>query len=95
MQGDMATLIASLQIKLAEYVKKNPVKDVVEQQLLIDYMEEIQRWMALVWDEALQLDAVNRYLTELLLRKELQIREKDGRIKELEQELVNLKENIS
>ena len=91
MQGDMAMVINSLQVKVDEYVKNNPEKDVVDQQVLIEYMEEIQRWMNLVWDEAITLDKFNTYLTKILLDKEIGL---NAKIKKLDDEMIILKDKI-
>lgn len=96
--ADMSLVIGKLEGKLEEYIKSHPEVDVVEQAEVIQHLIEIQRWMDIVWKEAVNLGAINTLVTELSLKKEVELRDlkKDyeKRIAELEEENTNLKENI-
>lgn len=93
-QYELLAVIGMLTRKLDEYKKKNPQKDVTEQEKLIEYLEEVEGWIFIVWEDAMTEKIFNRNQTIQYLNKVLELRDANTEIKRLEDDLKTLKENI-
>ncbi len=94
MMGHIGIVIAQWSMRLTEFEIKHPEKDVSDRREEIEYLQEVENWMRNLWDRTIQEYRLNTHVTLQSLKLLNEIKEKDKYIKQMENELSEVKENI-
>ena len=94
MQAMITLVISTWSIRLKEFHVKHPDKDISERLTEVEYLEEVDKWLSMIWERLTQEYRLNTHVTLQGLKMMNEIKELKNDNKRLEADLKTLKENI-